>query len=169
MKGWGGMYWAGSEKKNCSQPPNICYGFCYVLLHLWSGHMFHIGYTSFLSHRWSKNFHSFHHENGIGNIVPFLDVLVMRMGSALIIEVYRKPVSASCYLNCESSFTVHVKIKRCSNYTQQSYNFVPGPLIVNSFFCLIHPSWCPPTLLPQTGDRSSFWDFFNSWYTKSRN
>jgi hypothetical protein len=81
MNRWGGTYSAGSERNSCSQPLSIWCGFCYVLRHLWSGRMFHIGYASFavtwmvyeLSFispwKWNQKYSPFsgcsHHQNGV--------------------------------------------------------------------------------------------------------
>jgi hypothetical protein len=41
--------------------------------------------------------------------IPFLDVLVIRKGSALTTKVYRKPIQTGCYLHFDYSHPPHVK------------------------------------------------------------
>jgi hypothetical protein len=50
-------------------------------------------------------------EKESGSAIPFLDVLIIRKGTTLASEVYRKPAHTSGYLNFKSKYTPHVK--RC--------------------------------------------------------
>jgi hypothetical protein len=80
------------------------------MTYLWSGAMVQIGYR--ISSTTSKSIRTSAQltmEIEWDSMYPFLDVLVICIGLALAIRVYRKASHTGCYLNFKSNHPQHVK------------------------------------------------------------
>jgi hypothetical protein len=61
------------------------------------------------------------------NILPFLDILVMKRGPKLAMKVYKKPIHTGCYLHSKSNHPHHVKRELVHNLTKpRSYTRSEG-------------------------------------------